>query len=115
MGSTWTTIGWIVVAVGIIITVISWSMQFGQISQMLSDPAAFQRQQSANPFADLTGGRMVLSIFSLIVSAGSLTWFIVDIVDRRTSWVWIVPYVLCCCCGLQPAVMAIYMLAGRKK
>lgn len=43
---------------------------------------------------------------------------ILELADRRGNWLWLLPYILVCCCTcslLQPVVQIIYMTMGRRK
>lgn len=108
MGSTWTTIGWLIIGIGLMLTIASTATMFPQIQKMMSDPAAAQQ-------ASAFSGTSVWSILSYIPLLGSLVWMCMDIANRRGNWVWLVPFVLCCCCGFPYIPMGIYMLTGRNK
>jgi tetratricopeptide (TPR) repeat protein len=112
MGATWTTIGWVLVGVGLVLAVASMATQWGTIMEAFSNP---QAAQSRSPFAMSSGPGMIFSLLGYIPLFGSLVWMCMDIANRRGNWVWLVPYVLCCCCGLPYIPMGIYMLAGRNK
>jgi hypothetical protein len=54
-------------------------------------------------------------IFLLIVSAlSTFVWMIVDIVDRRKRFSWIVPLFICGMMGLNIVPLAMYFFIGRK-
>jgi len=51
----------------------------------------------------------------LALALESLTWMICELADRRGPWLWMLPFVLCCCCGMQSITMILYLLLGRSK
>jgi tetratricopeptide (TPR) repeat protein len=56
-----------------------------------------------------------LSVMALGLNVLSLLWMILDIADKRASWIWLLPAILCCCCNTQWGLLPIYLLAGRKQ
>ncbi len=99
MGSNWVTLGWVLTGLSLLFLIIG-------LQQLLSNPSA-----SRDPFAGFTGSRLIITLVDMGVRFAALGWVITDIMDRRGNWVWLIPFVLCCCCA---PVQAIYMLAGRK-
>lgn len=99
MGPTWTAIGWALVAVYIILLIVQIPQTIETVRIVMENP---QAQPPQNP---------VFTIIGLVGWVFSFSWMIIDIMDRRASWLWLVLYCICCCCG---PVQAIYMLAGRK-
>lgn len=111
MGAKWVTLGWGLIASSIVLFIISMAMQGSMLMQMFSDPEGFNRTSSA---MGMSASSIFMSIVSMILKVCILTWTALDIADRRGNWVWMVPQVLCCCCGLEFIPMAIYIAAGRK-
>ena len=115
MGKTWTTLGWAVVGFGALYFAFSLYMIFGtgmmeQIQQAISNPG-YRVQQQSGPLSILS------NIMWVAMLIGSTTWMALDLADRRGNWLWLLPYIVCCCltCSLMPwAVVAVYLLAGRK-
>ncbi len=101
LGPTWTAIGWALVAVYILLMIVQIPATSEAVRFAMENPGV-RPTQTQNPFIQILG-------FGVWVCA--LTWMIMDIIDRRASWLWLVLYCICCCCG---PVQAIYMLAGRK-
>ena len=101
MGPTWTIIGWAFVAVWIILFLIQIPASIEAFQTAMRNPGA-PPEQNQNP---------VLTVISLINAVGAITWMVMDILDRRASWVWLVFFCLCCCCA---PVQSLYMLFGRK-
>lgn len=101
MGQTWDVIGWCLVGLYLLIFIV-------QVPQMMESIRLIME----------TGGRVepeqnpVLQMLGFVGAISALTWMIIDIVDRRTSWLWLVLFCLCCCCG---PVQALYMALGRKQ
>ena len=46
---------------------------------------------------------------------GILIWSIMDIIDRRGNFIWLIPNIICSCCAFGWITMPIYILAGRNK
>lgn len=104
--NTWTMIGWGFVAAWFILFIIGILTAGPEIAR------AFNEGMSGNARPGPTMGNPIQTVLSWILSIGALTWMVIDIVDRRSSWVWLVFYVLCCCCA---PVQVLYMALGRKQ
>ena len=119
LGSNWVTIGWVLAGLIILLTIIQWAQQgpilieFFQAMQD-NDQAKVQRLSNEMGFGGMTALSLILSLAGMVLNVGGLTWNIMDIADRRGNWLWIVPYVLCCCCGFQGFGLLLYILMGRK-
>lgn len=107
MGQTWTTIGWVLVGVWVVIFL---------ISMITSGPQMIEAFQEAmrNPNAPrpVQQGNILVQILSWINALAALIWMIIDIADRRGNWLWLVLFICCCCCA---PIQAIYIAAGRRK
>ncbi len=103
---TWTGIGWGFVAAWFILFIIGIVTAGPEIAR------AFNEGMTGNARPGPAMGNPIQTVLSWILSLGALTWMIVDIVDRRSNWVWLVFYVLCCCCA---PVQVLYMALGRKQ
>lgn len=119
MGKNWDTIGWVLIGIGILIdifAVVQLASMWDQVMAAMQNPAQareFQEQMYASNFLGT-----IMQIFSYLATIGGLVWMILELSDRRGNWLWLLPYFLVCCCTcgmLQPVVMGIYILTGRKK
>lgn len=110
MGKSWDTVGYAIGAVSTVLGVTSLVQQFQFYSSHNWDfVAAQQALQAQGPVY----GNMLLFLLGMFTLLMSILWMIMDITDRRGNWLWFLPYVLCCCCGLQGPVMMIYIWKGR--
>lgn len=117
LGGTWTLLAWLIVLVSAGTMALSVVLQmplYQGILENLNNPDAIQRL--ARESQEAMGG---LGVLLQILSWGSIlaifSWMVIDLVDRRGNWLWMIPFVLCTCCGLGWMVMPIYLVAGRKK
>ena len=108
MGQTWTTIGWVLVGIWVLIFLISMITSGPQMIEAFQE--AMRNPNGPRPMQQ--GGSMIMQILSWINTLAALIWMIVDIADRRGNWLWLVLFICCCCCA---PVQSIYMAAGRKK
>lgn len=109
MGKTWDTIGIVLSVAMLIVFVISMAMSMSMFTQIMQNPQSFQN----NPNLFAGGGNMIVSFIYYPVMLASWVWLIMDIVDRRSNWLWVLPYFICCCCSLQGVVQLIYIFKGR--
>lgn len=113
MGKTWDAIGWGLIITSLVVLVASVALFFPIYAEMFRNPENIQQMSTMG----MGGGAlsMVLQIVSWLASLGSLVWMILELTNRRGNWLWLLPYILCCCCGFHWVVMGIYLLAGRQK
>lgn len=109
MGKTWDTIGIVLGVAMLAMFIVSLFMSMGMVTEMMRNPQSFQN----NPNLFTGGGNIVLSILYYPIMLGSWVWLIMDIVDRKSNWLWVLPYFICCCCSLQGVVQLIYIFKGR--
>ncbi len=109
LGGAWLGIGWFLAAlsflgfiVGVIIVV--GAFQAGN----LNDPESFNR--AMNSSSGLTLISQIAGYGSLL---GIIIWSIMDLIDRRGNFVWLIPNIICSCCGFGWITLPIYILAGR--
>jgi hypothetical protein len=60
-----------------------------------------------------SGMMLVSRIAGFASLIGILIWSIMDILDRRGNFVWLIPNIICSCCGFGWITLPIYILAGR--
>ncbi|MBI5707675.1 MAG: hypothetical protein HZC36_11890 [Armatimonadetes bacterium] len=114
MGGAWTTVGY---AIGGIASLF-WVIGLGRLATMWSQSGGdFQKLAELNQqqaFATGAPGELLLQLVSLFVLLVSLVWMIMDIADRRGNWLWLLPFVICCCCtGAYGPMLLIYVWKGR--
>jgi tetratricopeptide (TPR) repeat protein len=110
MGKNWDTIGWVLAGVSTVLYILAWVIAGQQMMQMFQNPQAAQDMNMMG-----TGAQLVLNIISFLVNISAMVWMIMELANRRGNWLWLVPFILCCCCSLPGIPMAIYMAAGRQK
>ncbi len=113
MGKTWTTIGWVLslLSLGLFI----WAMSTTVPIMM----EAFQNPENAKNLSEKMQASLgpmyyVLSILGWVVRVGSVGWSVMDLVNRRGNYVWLVGLIPCSCCGFEWLILPIYLLTGRK-
>lgn len=108
MGSAWTTIGLVIVALGAIMFVFSLADTIAQFSDMAGGRLNPNRMQGFST-TDIVQAVLAFALFSFEV-----VWIIFDIADRRSNWLWLLPFFVgCCCLGVHWAVLGIYIWKGR--
>lgn len=115
MGKNWTTVGYGIGFVasafwvfGLVQYINYWNQSGGDIQRWAE--VLQSESQKGGP------GQMLLSLLSLFTLLLSLIWFIMDLTDRRGNWLWLLPYVVCCCCGMggYGPLQLIYIWKGRE-
>lgn len=112
LGSKWATVGWVLILVSLAIFV-GLTTYMVPLFMQAGSPQNFQEamtQAQANQPAWV----QMVGLLGWLNRALLLTWMIMDIMDRKSNWLWLVPMVPCCCCGLEWLAPAIYMVAARK-
>lgn len=110
MGKGWDTFGWILAVATMVVGGIVWASAFSIMAQVFSNPQAYA---GSSPW--MTPGVSVpLQILDMVGRLVALVWMILELSDRRGNWLWILPFIICCCCNLPGVVMAIYLWKGRQ-
>lgn len=111
MGKSWDVIGWVLASAGGVLFVVRIVNAFGAVSRAMSQVGG----QSYNPF-DMSYLSHDIVVFLLVLGVALFTilWIVFDIVDRRANWLWAVPLLLGCCCGLHWLVLGLYIPLGRR-
>lgn len=108
MGKKWDYIGWGLAAASLVLLVVSFTMSIGMVTEIFSNPEAVLEMTGS-------GSMLGLQIVSFLLSFSVLTWAILDILNRRLSWGWLILIVvLNCCCGMAFVALPIYLVATRK-
>jgi tetratricopeptide (TPR) repeat protein len=108
MGKKWDYIGWGLAAASLVLLVVSFVISIGVVSEVFSSPEAALA---------ITGSpsMLLLQIVSTVVSLSIVAWGILDILNRRLSWAWLILIVVpTCCCGMAFIALPIYLIATRK-
>lgn len=111
MGKAWVGIGWfmallsLVAIIGFVLIMVA-VIQSGNFEDPNALEAAMQKE---------TGLMLLVNISYYGSLLGILIWSIMDIIDRRGNFVWLIPNIICSCCGFGWLTLPIYILAGRNK
>lgn len=113
MGKTWDTIGWALIGASLIVFVALLVLFMPLYAEIFRNPENMSRMGTMG----IAGGglSMVLQLVGYLAQLLSLVWMILELTNRRGNWLWLLPFILCCCCGFQWIPMGIYLLAGRAK
>ena len=112
MGGVWTGIGWFLVIFDLAMFAAALAIFFPIMSEAMAgsgNPAQLQARIEAMPAAT------VLQIGGWASKLLIIGYSILDIIDRRGNFIWLIPNVICTCCSFGWLTMPIYMLAGRNK
>lgn len=113
LGSSWTTLGYILGAIATAIALFSWGKALiVDFPMMMDNMEAFVQQSQGGIFGG-SPGQMALSMISMLFQLVSLIWIILELTDRRGPWLWMLPFVICCCCSLQGPILLVYLWKGR--
>lgn len=111
MGNAWVGIGWVMALLSLIgmvcfVLIIMAAVQSGNFNDPTAMEAAMKEQSGLMLVTNLTFYGSLLGI---------MIWSIMDIIDRRGNFVWLIPNIICSCCGFGWITLPIYILAGRNK
>ncbi len=114
LGGWWTAIAWILVVMSLaggIGAVKFFAEVMGQVnpnSQTMNEDMA----RLAQHYTGLINFIRICGFGSIV---GTVTWSLMDHLDQRNSFLWLIPNIVCTCCGCAFITLPIYMLAGRNK
>jgi tetratricopeptide (TPR) repeat protein len=113
LGPKWTYSGWAITILGLVLFVISLIVGWPELSRMF-EAAMRDPQGSQNVGTGFSPASLVINLVSILAQIAAMAWLIMDIADRRGNWLWMIPFVICCCCSLHWMVLPIYLVAGRR-
>lgn len=114
MGKGWDTFGYVLAGLNIVLFIIVFAGTFSVMMEAFRNPEAFQGRQSGFfAMEGISPLMMALSMVARVIQLISLVWMIMELADRRGNWLWLLPFILCCCCGLPGVIMPIYIWKGR--
>lgn len=111
LGKTWVAVGWILALLSLVGAIGGIAIFIGAMNAGMTGSAEATTEWINNQ----TGMLWLTRIAGLGSLFGILVWSIMDIIDRRGNFVWLIPNILCSCCGFGWITMPIYILAGRNK
>lgn len=111
LGKKWVLIGWALVLVGLGLFIADFQESIEMIGAFWNNPSALANDPRFNTL-DMT--TVIMSLVGILRFGLSFAWVLVDILDRRGNMVWLVPYVLCCCVGMDWIVLAVLLLSEKR-
>jgi len=118
IGPTWDLLGWGFGGLRLLMFLISLT----QMSKVLSDVSNSSSEVfdniSNNPLYYQTGSNPAIGTVAVLFSLAVLLWLVFDILDRRASWLWLIPYIVFCCCtctAFDWVILPLYVFIGRPK
>ena len=114
MGSWWDGVGWAISGGFFITWLASLLITLPFLQEVFSNPnSPALRNMRGNMFV---GPNPLLSVAYDILVLGIIVWMILDLLDRRGNWLWMLPTTLACCClGINWLIPPIYILFGRPR
>lgn len=110
--------GW--AAAGLVLAVVEGARFIFAMSYVIPAFQKFMAASAANKpmdpqeFARMINPYPIVGLIGYLTLALLMLWMILDISDRRGNWIWLVPLVLGCCCGVHWIVLLLYLAVGRK-
>lgn len=107
MGGAWTAIGWLLA----LVNAAAWAMLVTMFSSIMQHPGDAQAIQTSVQQSSYSTAISVCTYTSMF---GGLLWTILDLLDRKGSFLWLLLQLPCGCCGMSVLSLPIYILGGRK-
>jgi len=106
LGVKWRWIGWLIALTSLIGFALSMSFLIPASGFALIDPEKLQE------LAAKDANMQLANLFSTMSWMGAIIYTVLDTINRRTSWTWLVPQLLCSCV-IGWLVMPLYLLLNR--
>jgi tetratricopeptide (TPR) repeat protein len=112
MGSGWLAVGWLLSVASLV--VMTWSIynMFAHPSDITSAMNGKISGQAMN--SALSKSSIVIMMFDFLFRILSIGWMIIDMIHRRTSFLWLIGHIPCSCVGLACITQPLYIIFGRK-
>lgn len=113
LGRRWDTIGFCIAIPLLALQIWNFVVMIPLINEFAQRPQSIEQILGASA-ASSVGGAVGEVLFWVLMFL-SFLWMIFDLADRRGNWLWILPYLIMCCCGLTGLLQIIYQLWGRER
>lgn len=114
MGSGWDMFGYILSVVNIVLTVVVLVAVMPVMMEAFNNPQA--ARAGGGSMWMMAGVSPIVNIMSWvnnIIRLITLVWMILELADRRGNWLWLLPFIICCCCGFPGVIIPLYIWKGR--
>lgn len=120
MGAGWTVLGLILAAMNLVALGLGAYIFLEVFAPLLVPDSNFDPgnvEEVTKRLETWQRDNLGLTLLSNVLGTGSLlgilVWAILDIVDRRSNWLWLFLVLPCTCCSLGWLALPFYMLVGR--
>ncbi len=113
MGKNWTAIGWTLSLLSLGLFIWSLTMIIPMYQEIFSDPSKAQSAVQAMQ-TKMGASYDILSIVGWVGRIATIGWAVLDMVNRRGNYLWLIAVLPCSCCGLEWFALPLYLLLGRK-
>lgn len=111
LGKIWDGIGW-VLSLGCMICWISYVVLLAPVlTKFMSNPSVL-RTMNNQTFGPAPTLNLLVYCFVFLM----IIWMIIELLDRRGNWMWLLPILFSCCClRITWAIVPMYILFGRQR
>jgi hypothetical protein len=110
LGKSWVSIGWALSVANLVGAVLFLVLVGSIMGRNLTD-----QREIMDAVNSQTGMIWTVRILGFGSVVGLLGWSVMDVIDQRGNVLWLIPSILCTCCGFGWLTTPIYILAGRNK
>jgi len=112
LGKAWDSAGWGLAVFSTIVGIVSLVRFSVLMAQYNWDIFALNKAQQN--VLGMSGGDILLNLIFMFLLLMSFVWLMMELTDRRGNWLWLLPFIICCCCYGYGPVMMIYLWKGRE-
>lgn len=107
LGKGWTVVGWVVVGLAMFVGIMRVVHNPLEVPSNVNDPNG-RIGLKTDPLS-------MIVVFSYVISVLlSLVFLSLDMIDRRSRFIWILPMFACFICGFHAVPLGLYMLTSRR-
>lgn len=112
LGKNWVIIGWVLAAISVLFFVNELLGLLRHLPELNNAVGKQDMHQIQN--LSRTVSPVIYQAIGMIFRFASIFWVVIDILNRRGSFFWLIGHVPCSCIGLGFVTQPLYMLLGRK-
>ncbi len=114
LGQKWIVIGYFIAIISLMYFVFSLAVAWPFLNEMFANfQDQAKMQAAAEKISSRTGGAFG-QLVGYILPVGAVAWMIIDLIDRRGNFLWLIPGICCACCGMHWAILPLYIVLARK-
>jgi tetratricopeptide (TPR) repeat protein len=114
LGPKWVVIGYAISVVALLFFVFWLAVAWPYIQEIFANFQDQAKVQAASEKVAAKTGGVAGQLITYMLPIAAVAWMIIDLIDRRGNFLWLIPGICCACCGMHWAILPLYIVLARK-